>query len=54
MLKKNTKKCPNDKTVLHFECLHGMRLARMDNETKALTFDAKCPQCGEYFKVKAE
>lgn len=54
MLKKNTVKCPNDKTLLHFEVMHGMRMARMDSETKVLSLAAKCPHCGEYFKVKAE
>jgi hypothetical protein len=54
ILKKGTKKCPDDKTILHFECFQGMVLARMDDETKLLVLSAKCPHCGKYFKVKSE
>lgn len=54
MLKKNTTKCPDDKTRLSFEVMHGMRVARMNIEDpRVLTLSARCEKCGQYFKVRA-
>lgn len=55
MLKKDTLKCPNDKTPLLFELMHGMRISQMNTEEpKVLVFTARCDTCNKYFKVKAE
>lgn len=50
-LKKGTLKCPNDKELLHWEQMGGMRIVKLQDGFKLL--QAKCVKCGHYFGVHA-
>lgn len=45
VLKKGTLHCPKDKTTLHFENVHGMRVVKNG------VLSAYCPKCEAYFDV---
>lgn len=51
-LKKGTVLCPNDKRRFHWELFAGMRVTKDYDGIKA--YSAKCFECGEHFKVRAD
>lgn len=55
-LKSGTLKCPKDKSALHFEQMHGMRLRHEvipeKPKRKYYVYYAKCPECNRDYDVK--